>query len=165
MGRLILELVWALFRLVSFLRPKLEVSPKGEPYLLRWYLTPTGKGKFAKWYRRYFPGVFLHCFLASDSDRGWHSHPWHWAKSLILKGAYLESRPGPPMRWSDWRDVWLRYNPGDVNTIRLGDYHKVKLLTPKVWTLFVVGPLHGQEWSFMNEKGEVTPHGTDTPGD
>jgi hypothetical protein len=166
MGRLIiLELVLALLRLVSFFRPRLDVAPKGKPYLIRWYLTPAGKGRFAKWYRRHLPGIFLHCFLDSDPDRGWHSHPWKWAKSLILKGSYIESRPGPPMPWSDWRDVWTRLDPGDVNTLRIGDYHKVKLLTHKVWTLFVVGPLHGGEWAFMNEKGEVSHHGTDTPGD
>ncbi len=169
MGRLIkleMFIYWLLFRLLSLFRPRFDISPGGKPYLIRWYLTPTGKSKFAKWYRRHCPGVFLHCFLSSDPDRGWHSHPWEWAWSLILRGSYLESRPSDgPYFVLKLVDVWNRLNPGDTNKIIIGDYHKVKLLTPKVWTLFVVGPLHGGEWSFMNEQGEVTPHGTDTPGD
>jgi hypothetical protein len=61
----------------------------------------------------------------------------------------------------DWR--W--YKAGDINSLTGADWHQVKLLTPRVWTLFIVGPLHGLEWSFMSEDGTITPHGTDTPGD
>jgi hypothetical protein len=156
--------LWLLLRVFAFLRPTLKVSPGGKDYLVRWYLTPSGEGRFAKWYRRHLPGVFLHCFLSSDPDRGWHSHPWTWACSLILRGEYQESRPMP---WSyvGFIDDWHYYEPGKINTLTGADWHRVKLLTPKVWTLFVVGPLHGIEWHFMDERGTIKPHGTNTPGD
>jgi hypothetical protein len=152
-----------LLRVFAVLRPRLDISPGGVPYLIRWYLTPAGKGRFAKWYRRHFPGVFLHCFLASDPDRGWHSHPWHWATSLILRGAYLESRPIKFVGYLG--DAWSGFCTGQVNRLTGDDWHRVRLVTPTVWTLFVVGPLHGREWGFMSEEGAITPHGTDTPGD
>jgi hypothetical protein len=93
---------------------------------------------------------------------------------VILDGEYFESRPSAAasIRWPDgqlpehyYTDVWRHYAPGRVNTIRRGDFHKVKLLTRRVWTLFIVGPLHGDEWEFMAEDGTRTPHGTATPGD
>ncbi len=162
--KILMWCLWLVLRCIATLRHRFDISPKGKPYLIRWYLTPSGKGKFAKWYRRNFPGVFLHCFLESDPDRGWHSHPWTWAASLILRGGYRESRPDNWfLNWYD--DLWREYKEGNWNTLTGADWHKVKLLTPKVWTLFVVGPLHGLEWSFMDEYGNITPHGTDTPGD
>ncbi len=165
--RLLLWCLWAMLRSIATLRPYLLIAPKGVPYLRRWYLTPTRKGRFAKWWRNHLPGVFLHCFVASDPDRGWHSHPWHWASSLILRGEYFESRP---LQWSSARsplprEVWRHHAVGSINRIRRGDFHKVKLVSPVVWTLFVVGPLHGDEWAFMSEAGTITPHGTATPGD
>lgn len=146
------------------LRPYLLIAPGGADYLHRWYLTPHGDGRFAKWWRRHCPGVFLHCFVASDPDRGWHSHPWVWAKSLIMRGEYLESRPYDCVD-GKLTDVWWTYTPGDVNSLTGDHFHKVKLLTPRVWTLFIVGPLHGREWEFLDEQGNRKPHGTKTPGD
>lgn len=170
--QLLLQVVWLLLRLVAVFRPYLLVAPGGVPYLERWYLTPAGKGRFAQWWRRHLPRVFLHCFLASDPDRGWHSHPWTWAKSWILAGEYFESRPrlnlnhlfgsqASPL----YTDQWQHHGPGSVNRIYAEDFHKVKLISRRVWTLFIVGPLHGQEWEFMSEDGTRTPHGTETPGD
>ncbi len=158
-------LLLCFLRFIALFRHKFVISPKGTPYLIRWYLTPSGKSPLAKWWRRNFPGVFLHCFVDSDPDRGWHSHPWTWAVSYLLKGAYRESRPLHSLSWGKWIDSWLVYGPGELNYITGADWPKVKLLTPKVWTLFIVGPLHGLEWSFMSEDGTITPHGTDTPGD
>ena len=157
-------LLFLLFRLLSFFRPHKRFSPGGVDYLYRWYLTPTGKSRFAKWYRRHLPGVFLHCFLASDPDRGWHSHPWTWAYFWILDGWYMESRPRQyfaPVLFDDWKV----FGPGSWNSLTGADWHKVKLGTNKVWTLGIIGPLHGLEWGFMDEFGVITPHGTDTPGD
>ncbi len=64
-----------------------------------------------------------------------------------------------------WRHVWRSYKQGDWNYLTGADWHQVKLQTRIVWTLFIVGPLHGLEWGFMQEDGTIKPHGTDTPGD
>jgi len=183
--------LWLVLRVYAFTRPKLVIAPEGKLYLTRWYLTPYDKadGKaswFAAWYRRYFPCVYLHCFHASDPDRGWHSHPWEWATSLILRGRYLESRnvsSYPTLlnlilvfnmcaQALSGKDMWpggvswdQKFGPGDVNTLSAKTFHRVKLITPRVWTLFVAGPLHGREWEFMAEDGTRRPHGTETPGD
>lgn len=166
--RPVLWLVWLFLRFVALFRPHLLIAPGGVAYLDRWYLTPTRKSRFAKWWRRHMPGVFLHCFVASDPDRVWHSHPWHWARSLILRGEYRESRPMGltfPNGGVSLYDEWRHFGPGDWNTLDGETFHKVKLVTPRVWTLFIVGPLHGREWEFMNEAGKTWPHGTETPGD
>ncbi len=30
---------------------------------------------------------------------------------------------------------------------------------------YLAGPLHGDEWEFMDDYGNRKPHGTETPGD
>jgi hypothetical protein len=171
-GRALLLALLAALRLLAVFRPHFRIAPKGVDYLDRWYLTPTRKSKFAKWWRNHMPGVFLHCFLSSDPDRGWHSHPWQNAWSVILCGEYFESRPKLNLNHlfgnTDtpvYVDQWQHYGPGRINKIGAEDFHKVKLISRRVWTLFIVGPLHGREWEFMNEAGKRWPHGTETPGD
>jgi hypothetical protein len=155
----LLWLLWLALRCYAFFRPRVDIAPGGELYLRRWYLTPTGW-----WYRNRWPGVFLHCFHTSDPDRGFHSHPWYWATSLILRGSYQEERP--VLGYDDWPSVYMRrLAPGYTATLTPNDFHRVKLLTPRVWTLFVVGRLHGAEWEFMSDEGERRPHGTETAGD
>lgn len=119
---------------------------KHRPYLLRKYLLPkryTG----ARW-----PGVFLHKFYASDSDRSPHCHPWRWAVSLILTGGYMEWRlDTDSKRWS----YHLR-RPWSFNVIRAHDYHKARLLDEErgCWTLFIAlghkDRLPGFEWGFWD---------------
>jgi hypothetical protein len=152
-----LTLLLCFLRGLALFRPRLDVSPGGKPYLIRWYLTPMGD-----WYRKRWPGIFLHCFLDSDPDRGYHSHPWVWAWSLILRGCYREFRPSPVKSGTGYSQVYVQ---GNVNRLTGNDWHRVKLLSDVTWTLFVVGPLHGNEWGFMSEDGTIRPHGTDTPGD
>ncbi len=161
MNTVFLDLIWLFLRFVGLFRPTLVVAPGGKLYLKRWYLTPD-----TVWYRKRFPAIFLHCFYSSDPDRGWHSHPWIWSWSMILRGSYKEFRvspccPGSSNMVNSWNCFW----PGDKNKIDEEDFHRVKLLTPKVWTLFVAGPLHGRQWEFMDENGVRRPHGTETPGD
>jgi hypothetical protein len=161
---LLLTLIFVVARTIGLARRKLVIAPDGELYLTRWYLTPE-----SHWWRDRFPAVFLHCFHASDPGRGFHSHPWIWAVSLILKGQYAEERPvltgfGPDQLMH--KGVEIRtFGPGDLNYIGQDDFHRVQLLTPKVWTVFVCGPLHGDSWEFLDEDGTLRPHGTETPGD
>jgi hypothetical protein len=109
------------------------VSPDEErkPYLVRWHI---------------WPGVYLHKFVSSDPDRGWHCHPWKWARSRILWGAYYQSAPFWP---GDGLRVGL-FKTGDLNELLEGDYHRVLLRTPVVWTLFRHGPKHGRSWNFLS---------------
>lgn len=71
---------------------------------------------------------------------------------MILWGAYSEERRQP-------NDTVTRraYHTGDINHIEAATYHRVDLITPEVWTLFVTGP-KVSSWSFWDRHtGVVTP--------
>lgn len=111
------------------------LAPGGDraPYLIRWHIAP---------------GLYLHKFVSSDPDRGWHCHPWKWAWSMLLRGSYFQSVPpgwGLPCHAPEGD-----YYAGDKNYLCEGDYHRVILNTPTVWTLFRHGPKHGRSWNFMS---------------
>lgn len=125
---------------------------QGDAYLLRKYLLP--KRFTGAWW----PGVFLHKFYQSDSDRRPHNHPWKWACSLILTGGYIEARFDPfgvgSMLWPSWRFFVRR--PWSFNVIRATDFHKAALLEPErgCWTLFIAfghkQAEPGAEWGFID---------------
>jgi hypothetical protein len=71
---------------------------------------------------------------------------------------------GKPI-WPRDDAVEYAYGPGDVNDLFDCTFHRVRLVTPRVWSLFCAGELHGAEWEFMAEDGTRRPHGTETPGD
>jgi hypothetical protein len=131
----------------------------GEPYLTRIYLTPS-TGRLGSWWRARYRGLFLHCFHTSDPD-GLHNHPWHDARSLILRGAYFEERNFAPiesvadllpLNGPHYSCMVTKriYWPGNVNTITDRDWHRVELLSDEVWTLFSAGTKHGKGWGFSN---------------
>lgn len=100
----------------------------------------------------------LHHFLRSDEDHELHNHPFAWSFSIVLVGGYREER----RRWTgerfaiDTKDVVA----GQINVILATTYHRVDLLYPETWILFVMGPRTGEDWSFWDrETGETTPHG------
>ena len=114
-----------------------HISPGGKPYLVRYFVagwSPTN--------RQTGPAVFLHHFLASDSDDAVHSHPWGWSASLILAGGYSEERCTP-----DGKRVTREYKPGDVNVITADDKHRIDLLRQDCWTLFLAGHFE-KAWEF-----------------
>jgi hypothetical protein len=118
--------------------PKQQIDrPGGVRYLDRYYV-----GGWSPATRRPGPAVFLHHFLGSDDTMTVHSHPWVWAASLILVGAYREYRCDAEGAVSV-RD----YLPGEVNILQPGDRHRIELLTEDVWTLFLAGAF-GQDWAF-----------------
>jgi hypothetical protein len=113
-----------------------RINRLGSPYLVRYFLA--GWNPVTK---RPGPSAFLHHFLASDPSDTVHSHPWGWSQSLILVGGYLEHRcadDGTP-------SVHL-YKPGDINTLRATDRHRIELLEDDCWTLFLTGPVE-QSWN------------------
>lgn len=99
--------------------------------------------------RRYYVGTlcgvrfYLHHFVGDDPDRGLHDHPWGWAGSIILAGAYYEERRAygtkPRLVLRRWGN-WLR---GDT-------FHRVLLPSPNrtCWTLFFHGA-RCKDWGFL----------------
>lgn len=111
---------WGLFQ-------KREIRINDRPYLDRHVLVQTP-----------FGGVYVHRFRASDDDRSLHDHPWNFL-SIILKGEYREiiSEDGS----------YYRRRQGDIAYRKATHRHYVKLVTPEVWTLMIVGP-RIRRWGF-----------------
>jgi hypothetical protein len=119
--------------------PGQRIAPKGVPYLDRYFAAGWSPGA-----RKSGPAIFLHHFVASDPAVEVHSHPWGWSASVILAGAYREERCiGHGV---DHRRV-REYGPGDVNVLRADDRHRIDLLTPDCWTLFLAGSFE-KPWAF-----------------
>jgi hypothetical protein len=116
-------LLWITARL-----PARIISDDGRPYLERYFV---------------FHGlgirIYLHRFVGSDPERGWHDHPWAWAASLVLAGSYLESRRDG-LRHRRWGNVLS----GDT-------FHRVILPTGEreCWTLFVHSARDVKSWGFL----------------
>lgn len=106
-----------------------RIAREGKPYLDRYFAagwSPTN--------RRVGQCVYLHHFLASDPETTVHSHPWDYSVSVILAGGYRETRcsaEGVANRIDYW--------PGDINVLRADDRHRIELLAPDCWTLFMAG--------------------------
>lgn len=124
-------------QVVNTLRLKHRVIYRrtNEPYLTRYYIFR----KPLPW----LPSIYIHCFHASDEDLELHNHPWSRSASLILSGSYLEE-------YKSGDQVCSRVlKPGNINYIKANDFHRVDLLTKKVWTLFISGS-KVQSWGFWN---------------
>ncbi len=132
-------------KLAQFLKLKKRTIYRGDNtlYLTRFYV-------FRK-PRTWLPSIYIHCFHASDEDQELHNHPWRRSLSLILSGVYKE----------EFRDknnkVQTRIlSPGRFNYIPANKFHRVDLITPTVWTLFISGE-RVQRWGFWNrDTGEYT---------
>lgn len=120
--------------------PDLIIAPEGTDYLYRWILV-----------KEWEASVYFHIQVASDSDRGLHTHPAD-NTSIILAGAYYELL-------CDCEDP-----PTDKNTIKYyrkaGDYipreakwsHRLIIPddepgVPYAMTLFMFGERRN-EWGF-----------------
>jgi hypothetical protein len=114
-----------------------QIDRDRKPYLLRYFLA--GWNPVTK---RPGPSAFLHHFVASDPSDTVHSHPWGWSQSLILVGGYREHRCA-----LDGTHTVHDYGPGDVNTLRATDTHRIELLEADCWTLFLTGSVE-QSWNF-----------------
>jgi len=108
----------------------------GEPYLTRYYIFK----KPVSW----MPSIYIHCFHNSDHDYAVHSHPWNYSISFIFSGSYAEER-----RQKDDSIKTKILSPGRINFIRGTDFHRVDLLSPNVWTLFISGP-KVKDWGFWD---------------
>lgn len=142
------------------------IRREGVPYLWRAYLGQKESKESD------VVGAFLHRFVSSDSLKELHCHPWQWSVSFILNGAYREVRASGEFVFgrtsgfdgglADAATVSIGerkevvYEPGMRNIILWDTFHRVDLLTPDVWTLFVHGPRVGT-WGFI-------PHDERTEG-
>lgn len=130
-------------------RPLEVIGPEGEPYLERYY----GCKAFGL-------TVYIHRFVASDPDRGLHSHPWPWAASLKLAGWYWEAVPSAdPTAGHELR------KPGRLHFLSGSSFHAVIMPpgVPDVWTLFIHRDKRTQWWGFLETDDPGTPGYTYTP--
>jgi len=104
-----------------------------DDYMRRWTLsTPFGQ-------------IRVHNILRSDNDRHFHDHPFDFV-SLILRGGYIEHRPGYSQR------ICL---PKSLVWHRAEDLHFLKLLGERpAWTLVLAAPKR-RAWGFKTERGWV----------
>jgi hypothetical protein len=113
-------------------------------YLTRYYIFR----KPVKW----MPSLYIHCFHSSDDDYELHNHGWSRSISFILSGSYREERL---IKDKKIKIRTLKF--GSFNYIKANDFHRVDLLTPKVWTIFLSGAKI-QDWGFLDrETLEYTP--------
>lgn len=101
-------------------------------YMRRWtFYTPIGM-------------VRVHHIMRSDNDRHFHDHPFDFV-SLILRGGYLEHRPGKKQRM---------FLPGDFVVRRAEEMHYLTLLGRDAWTL-VFASKPRRRWGFATEDGWI----------
>lgn len=110
-----------------------------DPYLTRYYILPRKRPDWC-------PGVYLHCFHSSDQDEELHDHPWQKAVSLIIAGSYREE-----LRQEDDSVTERVMKPGCLNFILGDDFHRVDILAPRVWTIFISYKKY-KDWGFWNRK-------------
>lgn len=97
--------------------------------------------KLGKWRKvvAFLISIRVHHIMREDGDRDPHDHPWN-ARTVILKGHYLEKRDGPHC-------IILR-RPGATATLGFEEYHRIVEVGPAgAWTLFISGPWKGV-WGF-----------------
>ena len=149
-------MLWLLFFLVVYLTavwPKHTIFRNSRPYLTRWPLLGGDSIRRAPWPLGLVTSrnVFVHWIRDSDDLTCVHSHPWTWAKSLILWGWYVELR----MLVHALGVAELTrttFGPGRINRLYGDTWHTIALTTPSVVTLFWTGPKHGRSWSFRDAR-------------
>lgn len=127
--------------------PHTTIDGHGSPYLTRYYLLGRDWN---------FGGVFLHHFHRSDLEAELHSHPWPWGISFILAGGYTQQSCDVKTPQNVRID---EFEPGSINVIRNGVYHKVTLHDERdgCWSIFVVGRRE-QEWDFLDTTTGARKH-------
>ena len=102
-------------------------SKDGVVHFRRWELIKT------RWF-----SIWLHGIYEADKDLHLHNHPWDY-KSVVLKGSYIE----------ETNDGQNTLKPGTFTSRNGAQFHKIKkLLTKKVYTLFMVSPVR-RDWGYI----------------
>lgn len=159
-----------LYKKVSAL-PLRIISENGRPYLERYYVT-TLFGLYR---------VYVHRFVGSDPQRGWHDHPWSPAISVVLWGEYGEERAKvnpevfaqrgraePAVLDIESRIVrWFnRLTHGVAHRVVIGDdwtplvdnngtdlTPTYKSTSPECWSLFIHRSKYTTGWGFWTATG------------
>lgn len=128
----------------------------GKPYMTRYdihgWMPADGEDK------KYPLSTYLHHFHTPDYDLAPHSHPWAWARSLVLTGGYTEKRLARPQPEDGHPWGYLQTHQvkaGDLNRLEPDDYHIITELHGETWTLFSCGPKLGT-WGFWVD-GKLVP--------
>lgn len=127
-----------------------------EVYMGRWWLfNPYGKGEQGQVLPARFtwlPSIRVHHIMRKDNDRDLHDHPWN-ARTIILRGSYLEEVPAPVPYVGLWghtsrrREQWRE--PGQTARILFGQYHRIKYVSDGgVFTMFITWKYRGT-WGFL----------------
>lgn len=140
-----------------------------QAYLQRWYVAFPHSSQRSEEDRNIPFNTFIHLFWKSD-EPVFHTHPWDWFHSTILKCGYWEHTP--------WAITWQSVGSSryvDCNKMRhLGDdpsrplvpanLHWIEIPKPgETWTLFTRGPKKDNGWwGFMDnfDTGEIVFHET-----
>jgi len=94
---------------------------------------------------RWLPAIRVHHILREDLADHPHDHPWD-ARTIILRGWYIEQREGLPRRV-------LR--AGDTAPIRFGEFHHIERVSDGgVFTLFFTWDYFGT-WGFKVDGAKV----------
>lgn len=125
------------YKFLSILNKREIIREDGKKYLTRYYIFR----KPVRW----MPSIYIHHFHSGDSDLELHNHEWKISASLILSGSYVEER-----RDSDDKIKTKIVSPGSLNIIKDSTFHRVDLITPEVWTLFISGHKGKPSWGFWD---------------
>jgi hypothetical protein len=135
-----------------------------EPYLTRYYVAWADSTKRE---RKDIPfNTFLHQFLRSD-DPVFHTHPWDWYFTIVLKGGYWQHTPWGtkwmgPGSWH-YQDCTTWRSTDESHDVRVpANLHWVEIPKPgKTWTSFTRGKtINNAFWGFCPnlETGEIIYH-------
>ncbi len=130
-----------LFKLSAFCRCRVINGPDQKPYLERYHVLRLPFG-----YQ-----IYLHRFVASYPGRGLNNHPWKRALSLVLCGAYAETRMLGAADDNELQTRWLR--AGNFNLISGETFHRVNIPEGReCWSLFIHAP-RAKSWGFIERQG------------
>lgn len=125
--------------------PARLIKLDGRPYMERYYVGQLFGVTF-----------YLHRFVASDSERHLHNHPWTWGRALVLAGHYIEECVTDLSPNAPGGCVVERRHVGWWNRVDGNHFHRLSWVKPGTWTLFFhgkrarVGPNHrAKGWGFL----------------
>lgn len=144
-------------------------------YMGRWWLfnpypheasTPAEREVWDKSWRGKVPSIRVHHIRRHDADRHLHDHPWN-ARTIILRGGYLEERPANETDKPPCKRSWLVFAPegkyrwniprsvGYTGRLLFGEYHRIRRVPPEgAWTLFITWKKQGT-WGFLVDGTKV----------
>ncbi len=120
-------------------------DPDGSVYMERyWLFNPYPDERAAEFgtvapkrYWSFLPSIRLHRILREDRDKHPHDHPWEAARTIILKGAYIEQRLHTADGPVEWYSQHYRFS-GDTLLLRHDTFHRITgVFGAGTWTLFI----------------------------